>query len=176
MATYTPTSTSYPNGVVLIESEDSTLYDTIQESISGSHNYLINSIYLKTNDVSQILEPITFQKYDSNGDIQNDKNIPTVDPFSFQPAVSIDFSKKDGSYILDGQTEIGYTLQANESVYFYLNTTVVDNGSLLPEQKGFNEEFLKTYDFFQEYDDKINIDFNYEQAGVPEGYNEKDRY
>ncbi|MDF1858369.1 MAG: hypothetical protein P1U29_05310, partial [Candidatus Pelagibacter bacterium] len=71
---------------------------------------------------------------------------------------------------------IGYTLQANESVYFYLDTTVVDNGSLLPEQKGFNEEFLKTYDFFQEYDDKINIDFNYEQAGVPEGYNEKDRY
>ena len=166
MATHTPTSTSYPNGVVTIESEDATEYNSIQESVVGSHNYKINKVYLKTNDVSQILEPITFKKFDSNGNVQEDKTVPTVDPFSFQPSIDIDFKGKEN--ILDGRTEIIYNVKANENVYFYLDTTVIDNGSLLGEQKGFDKDFLETYDFFQEYDDQIVIDFDYDQKGVPQ--------
>lgn len=166
MAVHTPTVTTFPNGVVTIESEDDTQYDTIQEALVGSHNYKIDNIYLKTNDVSQILEPITFRKFDSNGNVNEDKTVPTVDPFSFQPSIEIDFKGKEN--ILDGRTEIVYNVKANETVYFYLDTTVIDNGTLLGEQKGFNEDFLKTYDFFQEYDDQIVIDFNYDQKGVPQ--------
>jgi hypothetical protein len=39
---------------------------------------------------------------------------------------------------------------------------------LLGEQKGFDKDFLETYDFFQEYDDQIVIDFNYDQDRVPQ--------
>jgi hypothetical protein len=98
MAIYTPTVTNYPSGVVIIESEDGTSYNTIQESLSGSHNYQINEVYLKANDISQILQPITFERYDSNGDILQDKRIPAVDPFSFQPSIKIDFNNKLRSY------------------------------------------------------------------------------
>lgn len=171
MASHTPTSTFFPLGVVIIESEDSTDYNTIQEALSSSENYLINKIYLKSNDISQILQPITFRKYDSNGNIDEDKTIPTVDPFSFQPSLDIDFVGKE--HILDGTVEIIYNIKPSEVVYFYLDTTVIDNVNLLGNQKGFDEEFLRTYGFFQDYEDEIIIDFNYEQSGVPKRTNQE---
>lgn len=171
MATYTPTVTNYPSGVVIIESEDGTSYNTIQESISGSHNYQINEVYLKANDISQILQPITFERYDSNGDILQDKRIPAVDPFSFQPSIKIDFNNKD--YILDGRLEIDYSLKPNEKVFFYLDTTVLDNGSLLGDDKSLPKDFLKTYDFFQDYGKEIEIDFNYGETSVPKCSNQE---
>lgn len=171
MAVYIPTATFFPLGVVNIESEDSTNYETIQESLAGSENYLIKKIYLKSNDVSQILQPITFRKFDSNGNIDEDKKIPAVDPFSFQPSIDIDFTDK--KHILDGKMEIIYDIKANESVYFYLDTIAIDNGSILGKQKGFDEDFLRTYDFFKEYEDEIVIDFNYEQSGIPKCTNQE---
>ena len=171
MATYTPTFTNYPSGVVIIESEDGTSYNTVQESISGSHNYQINEVYLKANDLSQLLQPIGFQKYDSNGDILQDKRIPAVDPFSFQPSIKINFKNTD--YILDGRLEIDYSLKPNEKVYFYLDTTVLDNGSLLGDDRSLPEDFLRTYDFFQDYGEEIEINFNYGETSVSECSNKE---
>jgi|ETNvirenome_2_30_1030614.scaffolds.fasta_scaffold00095_51 hypothetical protein len=166
MGVYSPSTTSFPNGVVTIESEDDTLYSTIQEAVAGSHNYQINEIYLKSNDISQILQPITFQRYDSNGDILEDKRVPAVDPFSFQPSIKINFRNKD--YILDGRLEIDYTVKGGEEVYFYLDTTVLDNGALLGDDKSMPKDFLKTYNFFQDYGKEIEIDFSYDERAIPE--------
>jgi len=171
MAIYTPTVTTYPSGVVVIESEDGTTYDAIQQSVSGSHNYQINEVYIKANDISQILQPITFQKYDANGDILQDKRIPTVDPFSFQPSIKINFKNKD--YILDGRLEIDYSIKPNEKVFFFLQTTVLDNGSLLGDDRSLPKDFLKTYDFFQDYGKEIEIDFNYGETSVPKCSNQE---
>ncbi len=99
MATHTPTAVVYPNGVVTVESLDGTSYESILESL-GSKQYIMTDVYIQSGSVPQMLEPIGFFKYDTNGNIIDNKVIPTVDPNQDQLSLNIDFKSKD--YVLDG--------------------------------------------------------------------------
>ena len=123
MPIYAPTATSYPTGVVTITSTDGTTYQSIQESI-GSYIYEIINVYLKANSIEQLLNQITFQKYDSNGNIQSVKTIPTVDPTQYQSSLNIEF--ENSQYILDGKLNIFYNVDANEEVFMNLTVNTLD--------------------------------------------------
>lgn len=154
MAIHTPTSVNYPNGVVTVTSLDSTTYASILESL-GSKQYIITGIYLQAGSVPQMLEPIGFFKYDSNGNIADTDVIPTVDPNQEQLALNIDFESKD--YVLDGKLYIDYNIRANEEVNIYIENIIHGNDDYLPPDPDFDHEFLKTYGFFEDYSDLIPL-------------------
>ena len=129
MPSYTPVVVVYPSGVVSVESVTDTSYDQILASM-GSMMYQIRELYLKTNSINQLLEPISFQKYDANGNIVNQKTVPTADPFQYQTSLSIEFKSK--GYILDGKLSIEFSILPSEIVFFYLDTNVLKNEDLLP--------------------------------------------
>jgi hypothetical protein len=160
MATFTPTFTEYPDGTVTIVSEDNTPYSEIQESM-GTENYEIKSIYYRASSIEQVIEPIRMRKYDANGNISNNFITPTIDPFQKQPVVNIDFNPKE--YILDGKLDIAFNILPGQSIDFNVDTLSVSNTDFLQDNtKTFDQDFLKTYDFMQEYGEEIDIDFNYE--------------
>ena len=156
MATYVPTRTKYTTGVITIISNDDTSYESIQESI-GSYIYEIKKVYLKSNSIEQILIPISFRKYDVNGNAEVVKTIPTVDPTQYQPSLNIDFDSN--KYILDGHLNISYALNPNEEVYFYLDTLTLNKADVLNGATSLPIDFLKTYNFFEDYKDKIKLEF-----------------
>jgi len=157
MATHTPTSTVFPNGVVTISSLDSTTYETILQSL-GSTQYIMTDVYIQAGSVPQMLEPIGFFKYDSNGEITDNKVIPTVDPNQDQLSLNIDFKTK--GYILDGKLYIDYNIQPNEQVNFYIGNITSDNAEFLPPNDSFDAEFLKTYGFFEDFQNKIPLELS----------------
>ena len=152
MAVHTPTSQVFANGVVTISSLDGTDYASILESL-GSKQYIITDIYVQSNSVAQILEHLGFFKYDTNGNIEDKKVVPTVDPNQPQLSLNIDFKTK--GYILDGKLYIDYAIQPNEQVNFYIGNITAGNSDYLPETDFFDNDFLKTYGFFEEFNDQI---------------------
>ena len=154
MAVHAPTSQVFPNGVVTISSLDSTTYASILESL-GSKQYIMTDVYIQAGSVPQMLEPIGFFKYDSNGDIRDNKVIPIVDPNQDQLAINIDFKSKD--YILDGKLYIDYTIRASEQVSFYIGNITAGNDDFLPVDPNFDADFLKTYGFFEDFNNKIPL-------------------
>lgn len=154
MAIHAPTTQLFPNGVVTITSLDSTSYESILESL-GSKQYIMTDVYIQSNDVEQILEPIGFFKYDSNGNIADNIVVPTVDPNQDQFAINIEFKTK--AYILDGKLYIDYNIRPMEQVNFYIGNITAGNSDFLPPNKTFDDKFLKDYGFFEDYSDTIAI-------------------
>lgn len=152
MATHSPTATIFPNGVVSVSSTDGTAYDEIIQSMNGT-NYIIRRIYIQTLTTEQLLQILTLQRYDTNGNIKEEDVVPTVDPNQPVNALYLDFTKN--KYILDGRLNIGYDVLGSQSLNFYIENTIIANKDLLKDPSDFNIEFLKTYGFFKEYQDKL---------------------
>jgi hypothetical protein len=168
MATYPSTSFYFQNGVVAVSSQDGTNYNAIQQSM-GSYVYRIDQIYIAANSTAQILEPFIFERYDSNGDIEIVEVIPAIDPFQYQNAYNIEFQSKD--FILDGRTKIEYNIKADQKVFINLKTMEINNSNFLNGKTDIEEDFLKTYGFFNEYTEKIPINFGNDKE-LPAKYSE----
>ena len=54
---YSPSVTTYPDGVVTVASTDGTTYNQIITSM-GSFIYGVSNMYINANDGSQLLQPI----------------------------------------------------------------------------------------------------------------------
>lgn len=156
MALHVPTRTKFPSGVITIISNDDTSYESIQESV-GNYIYEIKKVYLKSDDLQQILIPISFRKYDVNGNVEVVRAIPTVDPTQYQPSLNIEFDSN--KYVLDGHLNISYSINPNEVVFFYLDVVTLNKADALKGDTGMPTDFLKTYDFFENYQDKIKLEF-----------------
>lgn len=155
MGVHVPSSAFFPNGVVEISSSDGSTYDEIIQSL-GSINYYIKEIYIQSVGIEQILEFLTFQKYDVNGNIQRVEEIPTVDPTQYRNSINLDFEHTD--YILDGKLSIGYDILPSEIINFYIYNRILGNSDMLESCPDFDEDFLKTYGYFVEYKNKLKVD------------------
>jgi len=152
MATYIPTSSSYSSGLVTIDSSSGTLYEQIQASM-GAFLYQIKNIYIKSNNNSQILEPIILQRYDVNGNITDNPVIPSVDPYQQQTALDIKIDSDN--YVLDGKLNIKYDILANEDVYLYFDVIELDKSGKIKGGEDF--DFLNLNDFFANFKNTINL-------------------
>ncbi len=130
MATYSPTSTNFPNGVVEIISLSDTPYEEIIESM-GSVNYILETIYLYSTALTQILEPLRFIQYNANGNIKNVTTAPAVDPNQFQNSLYIRFDNKD--YIFEGKTYVAFTIEASQTLFIYFGTLSFGTKDFLPK-------------------------------------------
>lgn len=144
MPSYTPTVTPYSSGVVTIETMSGTSYEEIQQSM-GAYNYQLKELYIKTNGNPQILEPLNFLKYDSNGEIVERKTVPTVDPKQYQTSIFYKFQSK--GYIFDGKLSVGFNVLPSEEIFMYFDTICFRSKGLLPYLKDniFDDWFDRIY-------------------------------
>ena len=109
---YSPTITTFPAPVVTIVSQDATTYETIQQSLATT-SYIATAVQLTATSNDQILQPINFQNYDVNGDLQNMVVTPAADPYQFQRSLEVDLSGKE--IIFDGRTKMNVQVLGNSS-------------------------------------------------------------
>jgi hypothetical protein len=127
--------------VVEIISLSSTTYEEILESM-GSVNYLLEMIYLYSQSIDQITEPLQFVKYDANGNIAYQITVPTIDPNQYQNSLYIKIDGKD--YVFNGRTFVAFTINASQTLFMYFGTLSFGNKDFLPK------EFL-----FESFTDRI---------------------
>jgi hypothetical protein len=149
MPTYTPTSTFFANGVVSVASTDTTPFTSIIQSM-GSFTYGVSEIYINSNSISQILQPYRFNKKNADGTITSFVDIPTIDPYQFQPSVNRKLAEDD--VVLDGRTAFDFPILPSEFLNLVLYTKQTSVSSLLPPTNFFNNDF---FNLFNDYKDEI---------------------
>ena len=151
---YAPATTTFPNGVFTITSNKGTPYPLIQESM-GSYEYGIDEIYIQSNTTQQLLQPLIFRSYDSNGTISVTVDVTTVNPYQKQSSIFIKPTNKN--LVLDGRTSINFTLLPNEDENIIFYTTEQSNAYALKEPTFFDDYFFKQNeeDFFNGFVEQI---------------------
>lgn len=149
MPIFIPTVTTYVNGVVTVISTDATPYSTIVQSM-GSFVYGVSEMYLKANSNSQILQSYQFNRYDVNGTLESYVDVPTIDPYQFQSSLFLKLAREN--VVLDGRTNLDFTLQPSESLYIIFYTKQLANRDLVPRTNFFNNDF---FNLFNDYKDEI---------------------
>lgn len=149
MPLYIPTVTTFTNGVVTVASTDATSYSSILNSM-GSFIYGVSEMYLKANSNSQILQSYQFNRYDVNGTLESFVDVPTIDPYQFQPSLFLKLSKED--VVLDGRTNLDFTLQPSETLFIVFYTKQLANRDLIPKTNFLNNDF---FNLFNDYKDEL---------------------
>jgi hypothetical protein len=149
MPIFIPTVTTYVNGVVTVSSTDSTSYSSIVNSM-GSFVYGIREMYLKANSNTQILESYQFNRYDVNGTLESYVDVPTIDPYQFQSSLFLKLAKEN--VILDGRTNLDFTLLPSETLYIIFYTSQLANRDYVPRTNFYNNDF---FNLFNDYKDQI---------------------
>jgi hypothetical protein len=139
MATYTPTITTYGDGVVSVVSTDGTSYETILNSM-GSFVYGVSEMYIKADSNDQILESFKFNRYNVNGNLESFVDAPTIDPYQYQSSIFLDMKRDD--VVLDGRTNLNFSILPNESVSLILYTNQMSNRDCLPKTEFFCDDFF----------------------------------
>ena len=147
MPLYIPTITTFVNGVVTVTSTDATPYNTIINSM-GSFVYGIKEMYLKANSNNQILQSYQFNRYDVNGALESYVDVPAIDPYQFQTSLFLKLAKNN--VVLDGRTNLDFTLQPSESLYLIFYTSQLANRDLVPQTNFFNNDFFNLFDDYRE--------------------------
>lgn len=147
MPIFIPTITTYVNGVVTVTSNDATPYSSIINSM-GSFVYGVSDMYLKANANSQILEAYQFNRYDVNGTLQSYVDVPTIDPYQFQSSLFLKLTREN--VVLDGRTNLDFTLLPSETLYIIFYTTQLANRDLVPRTNFFNNDFFNLFNDYKE--------------------------
>ena len=92
MGTFNPTISTSIIPYVQILSADRTSYEEIQAS-QGVANYKAEHLYVKTENIEQLNEPITVQNYNVNGTQTENKRFNLADTNQYQPSKNIDLKK-----------------------------------------------------------------------------------
>ena len=149
MPIFIPTVTTYVNGVVTVVSTDTTPYSTIIQSM-GSFVYGVSEMYLKANSNNQILQSYQFNRYDVNGTLESYVDVPTIDPYQFQSSLFLKLAREN--VVLDGRTNLDFTLQPSETLYIIFYTKQLANRDFVPRTNFFNNDF---FNLFNDYTDEI---------------------
>lgn len=152
---YTPIVTVSATPFVAFTTGDLTTYEEIQQS-QGSVQYKVENLYIKSISIDQINRPIKFQRYSSNGDISSIAEVNLTDPAQFQPAKNVNLKKSD--IIFDGNLRMEVVVLAGETIDIFFGVTQADNSMFLKDNRSYNDGFLKTYGFFQQYSNEIKED------------------
>lgn len=139
MAVYTPTITTYGDGVVSVFSADSTSYQTIINSM-GSFVYGVSEMYVKANANDQVLQPFVFNRYNVNGNLESFVDAPAIDPYQYQASIFLDL--KGDNVVLDGRTNLNFTILPNESVSMILYTEQMSNRDCVQPTGFFCDDFF----------------------------------
>ncbi len=88
-------------------------YEQIKNSL-GNYNYLLLSLFVQCQSIDQLLLPVNFQTYDSNGTQNQQVYAPSVDPYQKQSAVSWDI--RDAEIVINGRTVVSMIILPFENI------------------------------------------------------------
>lgn len=142
MGTVIATTTTYSSGVISVQSTDGTSYESILNSM-GSFVYGVDSVYLKANSNSQILNGFTIEQYDVSGYINSFEQKPTIDPYQYQNSVFFKLAKEN--VVLNGQTTFDLNILANEVIYMVIYTEQLALRDYLSGNSFLDNDFFKNF-------------------------------
>jgi len=128
-------------------------YPQIKQSF-GSYVYNIESLYIYTPNINQIIGVIQYQRFDATGQ-QEVFNIPTtLDPYQLENAINVDLTTSDTMFILNGNSSFSTTILPNTYIQIKIRTKRITNsfGRNLDAFKEMERIFRKP-NFFDNYGD-----------------------
>lgn len=140
MPVFGPSIVNIPPPAQII-SMDGTPYEEILQSLVNNF-YLVENIYIKASNLSQINEPLYITKYDVNGNKLATTMVTALDVNQFQFALNLD--AREMKMVLNGQLVINYNLQAGQTVYMIFTTKQFGTQMLLP-----TDNILTDDEFFE---------------------------
>lgn len=145
---YAPIITNYPNGVTTVVSNTGTSYEQIINSM-GSFVYGVNSMYIQSNTIEQVLQPLRFNQYDVNGTLESYSQVTAIDPFQYQSSINFDLSRDN--IALQGRTVLDTQILPSEQLNVILYVTEISNKALMGGTDIFSED-----DFYKDYSQSVN--------------------
>ena len=132
-------------------------YNQIKQSF-GSYVYNIESLYIYTPNINQIIGVIQYQRFDATGQ-QEFFNIPTVlDPYQLETALNVNLTTSDTMFILNGNSSFSTTILPNTYIQLKITTKRITNsfGKNLDAFKEMERIFGKP-NFFDNYGNDIKL-------------------
>ena len=136
------TTTTYPNGVVSVISTDGTPYESILNSM-GSFVYGVDSVYMKANSNTQILNGFKVEQYDVKGYIKSFEQKPTIDPYQYQKSVFFKLTREN--VVLNGQTTFDMNILPNEVIYMVIYVEQLSLRDYVSAGNIFDNDFFKNF-------------------------------
>ena len=124
------------NGAISLPDNAGTPYAEILQSQNGQVldiksmriDAFSNGVPNQPNIISQLSEPLTFSKLDSNDNRLVYNKIPLVDPYQFQNTIDyINMKTKADTYALDGNTAFSTGIQPNSTIRLTCAYTQITN-------------------------------------------------
>jgi len=112
MSVYTPTITIASTPAIEITAAGLT-YDELIASF-GNYNYLIRCLFIQALSIDQTLQELTFQTYDSNGQMYIRTVSPPVSPYQYQPSLMMDV--REQCIMINGRTSLSFNLLPLETL------------------------------------------------------------
>ena len=112
--------------------------------------YSVGLTYLQSATANQVLETISVNTRDANGNLAQKTLVPTIDPYQFQSSLFLKLAKEN--VILDGRTNLDFTLLPSETLYIIFYTSQLANRDYVPRTNFFNNDF---FNLFNDYKDQI---------------------
>jgi hypothetical protein len=130
--------------VVTSDGGTSVTYKQFKESL-GAQSYMLEQLYLYSENINQLLGVIQYQRFDSDGNQLYTNIATTIDPYSGNSvAINIDLSKYDEKFVLNGNSSFNSTILPATNVRITFTANRITN------------EFGRNLDNFQQ----IEIDAN----------------
>lgn len=154
MATFTPTITTNTTPAIVNTMTGNTTYTQFKNSL-GQYDYLVDEIYLNTNNLVQIQGSFLYSRYDSDGRQNLQSVLSTISPYQTQNSIYI--NTEDKNLILDGRDYVRFKMQPNTLLQIKLYCERISNADTL-DLIGMNnfkalEDATDKYDFFDQYVD-----------------------
>jgi hypothetical protein len=142
--TIAPIISGATSPIVSVTGASGVSYDSINNSIGMSMFYKVNSIYQYTNNLQQLLSPVSLKKFDKFGN----KNITTlqmtIDPY--QDQASLTQEMLGYNYAFDSNNAFFPFILANTTVNYQIKVTELTASQFLSGASNFdNIEFLQDY-------------------------------
>lgn len=130
-------------------------YSVIEQSIGQGYQFGVNGVYMKANNVSQILQPITLEKNNRRGIFEQKLFVPTVDPYQVIAAITNDVvdESQHESLTFNGLQSFVVPIEAGEQVFFVFSLQEQSTNNLLVDTPT-NFETLEYFDYLADFPDK----------------------
>ena len=137
---------------IIVNSGGQVSYDTIQQSIGQGYQYGLNGLYMKSNTIPQLLEPVTLEKNNRRGIFELKQFIPTIDPYQKVSAINsqvIDHEQRE-TLTFNGLQNFVATILPSENVFFVFSIEEQGVNNLMVDSPT-NFEVLEHYDYLADF-------------------------
>jgi hypothetical protein len=127
-------------------------YDTIQQSIGQGYQFGLDGLYMKSNTIPQLLEPVTLEKNNRRGIFELKQFVPIVDPYQKISAINsqvIDHEQRE-TLTFNGLQVFVATILPSENVFFVFSLEEQSINNLMLDSPT-NFEALQHYDYLADF-------------------------